>query len=199
MKKIDMTGIVGLTGVATSGKDLLCSMLSERISKCYRVALADKLKEDINPFLIQKFGINIYGCTPQEKELVRPVLVAYGKIKRVKTKGTYWTGLVTDSVKELSKTGLVIVTDVRYCDDSYEDDEYFWLKRLGGRLVHIKKYTQELNGFKRYVEPPNEEERRFDPILSSRADFKVEWPVSNNNMELLNPYVDRLVEAMNER
>lgn len=193
--KLKVNGLVGFTGLATSGKDLLCAKLHTRGS-VNRVALADNLKSDVRGFLIDKFSIDIYNCSPQEKELIRPLLVAYGKVKRIQSKGTYWTSKVENDVRAKKESSLVVVTDIRYCDQSYKDDEVFWLQRLGGVLIHISRYEIK-NGIKSYVLPPNEDEAHFDPILKLNANYLVEWPTCKDDPDMLNSHVDSLVEWLN--
>ena len=193
--KLQVTGLVGFTGLATSGKDLLCAKIKERGS-VNRMALADNLKSDVRGFLIDKFSIDIMNCSPAEKELIRPLLVAYGKVKRIQTKGTYWTSKIEHEARNKKTSSVVVVTDVRYCDTKYADDEVYWLKRLGGVLVHISRYEIK-NGKKNFVVPPNDDEAYFDPILSAIADYHVEWPTCKDDPDMLNSYVDSLVEWLN--
>ena len=196
IERLKTTGLIGLTGLATTGKDLVCAKMGDR-GPVKRVALADNLKKDCRAFLMDKFGIDVNSCSPSEKELIRPLLVAFGKVRRVQSKGTFWTSQVTDDVIESSKTSLVIVTDIRYCDPSFENDEVFWLKKLGGKLIHIKRHTI-VNGEKIYVKPPNEDEAKFDPLLQSHADFCIDWPTCLEDKVMLNYHIDLLVRYVND-
>ncbi len=195
MTPLKSTGIIGLTGYATSGKDFLFNLLAKR-GKTVRMALADSLKQEINPFLLSKFQIDLYSCTPQEKELVRPLLVAYGKIHRNMSGGSYFTSRLTEKVIEESKTKLVVVTDIRYADPKFPKDELYWLKSLGGKLVHITKY-QEINGEKVYVKPPNQDELENNAILLKHADFLIEWKHSSDSLSEVEGHADRLVTYLN--
>lgn len=163
--------IIGIAGVATSGKDLLCSLLSSELRDLgfepRRFALADRLKAQIAPFLSSELGIDIFNCSPSEKELIRPLLVAFGKAKRVQSNGRYWTSLLSEEIKT-SNCDFAIVTDIRY--QEYEEDECSWLKKQGGKLIHLTRFEEG-----RRVLPPNEDESRNDPILESLADVRVAW------------------------
>ena len=107
--------IIGISGVARSGKDTLCNLISRYLSEknieSQRIALADKLKDDLKDFLLEKFSINILSPTPEEKTLLRPILVSYGKVKRSLTKGKYWTSMLEDHLDTLKKEKVVAIID----------------------------------------------------------------------------------------
>ena len=160
--------VIAISGLAQAGKDTFCRLLINKFEKrgikAERFALADELKEKINPFLVQNFNINIFDCTIQQKELVRPLLVTFGKIKRIQSEGKYWTNLLQNQIME-SKATVAIITDVRY--DEYSEDEIFWSKnKMKAPLVYISR-----NGIK----PPNKEEMENDPKLKAAADYIVNW------------------------
>ena len=178
---------LGISGFAGSGKDTLYTLLSERIN-CKRVALADQLRREMNPFIIDKFGIDLFNCSREEKDLVRPLLVEYGRIKRQQTEGRYFIDKINPYVKNLNTT--VIVTDIRY--SQYEKDEVHWIKNeLNGILVHVSKY-KEIDGKKIFSESPIKDERENDPKLQAAADYKIEWP-EVKSIDLLMPYVDNFL------
>lgn len=135
-------------------------------------SFAKPLKEDLEDFIFQKFGIDVFDCTDEEKAIIRPIMVAYGGSKRAQTKGTYWTGLMSEEIARLAEKGVevVIVPDVRYCE--FLEDEVVWLINQGGFLIHVSKILSDGT----VQQPPNEDERRNDPLLKNAADITVEWP-----------------------
>tara|TARA_Y100000593_G_scaffold25968_1_gene51647 strand:+ start:11931 stop:12500 length:570 start_codon:yes stop_codon:yes gene_type:complete len=181
--------VIGLAGVAGSGKDTFYSILSSKI-KAKRFSLADKLKEEVRPWCWKHYGIDPLNCHRHEKELVRDFLVFHAKHMREKTNGRYWVDKIDDEVRS-STEKYKIITDIRY--DDYQKDEVSWLKNeLGGCLVHISMV--DLNGCK--VGPANSEEARNDPKLIEKADFKVEWPLKQDATDLnkeLSPYVEEVM------
>lgn len=181
--------VVGIAGICASGKDSLYNLLSQRIN-CKRVALADQLRREINPFIIDKFGIDLFNCSREEKDLVRPLLVEYGRIKRRQTDGRYFIEKVDSYIRSLATTA--IVTDIRYA--SWERDEVHWIKNeLKGILVHVSKY-KEVNGMKVFPQSPIKDEQENDPKLREAADYKIEWPeVKSDKLDLLAPHVDNLL------
>jgi len=197
MKLLTAKGIIGLTGYATSGKDFLFGLLAER-GMVARMALADSLKQDIRPFLLDKFNIDVLKCSPEDKELIRPLLVAYGKIHRNRSEGTYFTAQITPKAIELSKKWLVVVTDVRYADPKFKEDELNWIKNIGGKLIHITKYFENPDGTRTYVSPPNEDERINNETLIEKSDYKIEWKHSLNSLNEIESHVDSVVDYLNE-
>lgn len=166
--------VIGLTGVARSGKDTFYSILKkylkEKNIESQRIALADNLKYELGDFVKEKFKIDLNKCDGQDKELVRPLMVAYGKCRRVQTEGKYWTSLVESKIKELKKNNSVpVITDIRYIE--YKDDEYSWLKSNGGILIHISRKLDDGS----IVPPANIEEKSNDNKLKAVADYSVSW------------------------
>lgn len=172
--------MIGITGVATSGKDTLYKLIEKRFQKenivTKRYALADNLKNDLKDFISDKFNINLNKSSGEDKEIVRPIMVAYGKCKRRQSLGRHWIDLLNKQIKEDKL--LPVVTDIRY--DEYEKDEFFWLKKeKNGFLIHISRVH---NG--KIIPPANEEENINNKILESKSDYKMIW-CTESNMDIL--------------
>ena len=169
---------IGISGLARSGKDLFFNLFSKEIKKlgfsCGRFALADELKIEINPFLISHYGIDIFNCTKEEKEIVRPALISHGKIRRSQSGGRYWIDKIEDSINKEGPLDFTCVTDIRYAE--HPKDELNWVKKeKGGTLIHISKYVL-IDEEKIFQKAANEEEERNDPRLRREADYKICWP-----------------------
>ena len=154
--------MIGLTGVARSGKDTFYSILKKYLEekgiKSQRLAFADALKNEL------------YDCTPENKEIVRPLMVAYGKCRRIQTEGKYWTSTIQPEVNESIANNIVpIVTDVRYIE--YKEDEYSWLKSHNGILIHISRKLDDGS----FVPPANIEEKSNDNKLKAVSDISIVW------------------------
>ena len=166
--------MIGITGVARSGKDTFYTIIKrffkEKNIEVERIALADKLKEELGDFVDSKFKINLNKCDGYDKELIRPLMVAYGKCRRVQTEGKYWTSLVEYKIKELKIKNIIpIVTDIRYIE--YREDEYAWLKKHSGILIHISRKLEDGS----LVLPANIEEKSNDIKLKAVSDFAISW------------------------
>lgn len=177
--------LLGISGGAGAGKDTLYTLLSERVN-CKRVALADSLKSELRPFILEKFSIDLFDCPREEKDLVRPILVEYARVKR-RQSPDYFIKKVHGYVTSCHTN--IVITDIRYLN------EIDWLKNLGGKLVHIKKY-KEIDGKRVYSEPFIPDEIENDPKLQAAADYKIEWPEVKDIKEL-SCYADELLLFLN--
>jgi hypothetical protein len=176
---------VGITGVARAGKDTLFKLIQKHLGEkglqVQRIALADPLKSELDSFLIERFGISAFTEVPQEKELIRPMLVAYAKVKRISSKGTYWTSIAQKKVEDCLSKGIVpVITDVRY--DQFPEDELWWLKtKNNGVLIHISRVDTE----GKIIQPPNVDEAENDPKLKDGATFGISWKTPPDSKDLL--------------
>lgn len=205
--------VIGLSGFAGAGKDLFFAELQKADPRFVRFALADELKRELNPFLKQMYGIDIFTCSRELKNKVRPILVEHGKIRRIDSKGTHWTNILKNQIQAFqvgSPDAIVCVTDIRY--DFFENDEVSWIqKEMGGTLVHISRYemvnihTQdEIYQSRKFQEAPNRDEAENDPKVKAKADYRVEWPTILNpdgsvNAELLQPYVTDFIKFLDRK
>lgn len=187
--------ILGLSGVAGSGKDMFCEILLEKAPDFKKFSLAHKLKEEIREDLLKEYNIDIFNCSREQKDKVRPRLVEWGSTKRGETDGRHWINQLEPSILG-SQDFPICITDIRY--DDYELDEAFWLqKQLGGVLVHVSRY-KIINNNKKFIEAPNEEERRNDPKLRSKADYSLQWPTFESNVkECAGAHVDSFLSWLN--
>jgi len=119
--------IVGLCGYARSGKDTLARALIDK--GWARAAFADELKRDVERIV----GKPASMWTDAEKELWRPVLVAYGAARR-KQSASYWIDMLSISIRAHIAPGVpVVVTDVRY------PNEAEWIEEHGGCVVYVSR------------------------------------------------------------
>lgn len=179
--------VIGISGVAGSGKDLFFTLLKKYLEEtygihCNKLSLADELKKEVNRFTIQEYGIDALTCSREDKELIRPLLVFHGTIRRGKSLGRHWINILNKKIKKLkfSNNEISIITDIRY--DQYENDEVYWLKNeLSGTLVHISNYAEVNSGS---TSPPvivdknpaNDAEKANDPKLKQKSDYSIRWP-----------------------
>lgn len=155
--------IIGLAGVARSGKDSFfqfCKDIKVNGRPNFRAAFADELKLELDPFLIKQFNISSFTEHPKEKEIIRPILVSYGMAKRQISKGRYWVDKVKSKIEPIKNSHNCFITDVRF---SNEVDQ---IKELGGICIHIERLNNP---------PANEEEKKEDPIVKSKSDYRFKW------------------------
>lgn len=179
-----MKKVIGLGGVARAGKDTFAAILTYKLQQAgksvKRVAFADPLKAQVEDFLVKNLGVTAFTPVPEEKLLIRPMLVWYGDAQRKRTNGRYWIDLAKKTIEE-SNHDYYIITDVRY--DAYEKDELYFLKNeVNGTLCHISKYKlirteddRSINIQKEFVQPANDHEALNDPKIKAAAHHTIEW------------------------
>lgn len=171
--------IIGIGGFAQVGKDSLFIALKKINNLYYRVALADGVKKEVRQVIKDAHNIDIFNCTPQEKEQVREILVNYATIMRDDTGGMYWLDKIKEPVEEAFKNNLIpVITDVRYKNEAEH------IKSLGGIVIHLKKYSY-IDGLKVYTHAANKTEEENDPQVQELADIKLEWQDGLNKEEMV--------------
>lgn len=160
---------IGIAGLAGSGKDTFANYLKRNFEeiKFVHFSLAEELKNSLKSFCESNFGISPFTTDRDKKKIIRPILVEVARIKRLQTKGTYYTGILEPKVNQAYFDNKIpIISDIRY--DEYPEDEVRWLKnKHKGLLFHVKR-----DG----VVPPNEDEANNDPKLKKIANVKIQWP-----------------------
>jgi len=179
--------VIGVGGLARSGKDTFVKIarkiLKEHGYSSIKLAFADALKEEIDPFLVQNYGISAWTDDTEQKKIIRPFLVAHGCGKRQQTNGQYWIDKLDGEIEIIKCEEVILISDCRF------PNEVDWVHNKGGWFVHLKKYSMksnflELNALgmdvskseivKKYDPPPNEEEAIQDPICEKKSDFCLE-------------------------
>ena len=164
--------IICLSGFATSGKDTFYKLLVQNsqtpfIKSPYkRVAFADELKRSTAPLIKSIYNIDIFNCTPEEKEIARPILISVGCWARDNISENYWVDKVSDQVRrnEEQKYDSII------CDWRFES-EITRLKEIFGsnNVVGINIIRTDSN----YNPPQKELENQ--PIIDKYVDYFVKW------------------------
>ena len=171
---------IGISGVAGCGKNTLSSIiikLLQRMELPYReLSIANNLKQEISWVSRELYGVNSSNCTREEKNTIRPLLVAHGVIKRELSNGRHWVEMLN---KELAPDKINIITDIRF--NEYEKDEVYWLKKeINGVLIHLSRYD-EIKGKRVFFPPVNEKERENDPLVKKEADFIFNWKTEEDH------------------
>jgi len=201
-------GVIGVSGVAGSGKDLFSSALEKELTskgfKVLKLSLAAALKEEVREWCISNYQIDSVDCPRELKEKIRDFLVFHGTTKRNSTSGRHWIDILNSKIEEQKDNyDYFIISDVRY--DDYSKDEVYWLKNeVNGILVHVQLYWVEkrLNGLKKvFQEPANTEEQRNDPKLLKKCDFDVTWELFEdvNKDKYTEEYVVKFLEWLHSR
>ena len=173
---------IGISGVAGCGKNTLSTIiikLLQRMGLPYReLSIAKNLKQEVSWVSRELYGINSSNCTREEKNTIRPLLVAHGVIKRELSNGRHWVEMLN---KELAPDKINIITDIRF--NKYEKDEVYWLKKeINGVLIHLSRYD-EIKGKRVFFPPVNENESENDPLVKEEADFVFNWKTEESHIK----------------
>lgn len=199
--------LLGIGGVAKAGKDSLFEVLGDVLGEhgvsSKRYAFADELKERANPFVKEQTGIDLFHCSDEEKEMVRPLMVSFGEVMRNLTQGRFWIDQINAKILEDQRDPILnnrpdvpIVTDVRFAE--YEKDEAAWIHEQNGFLLHLTRYNKK-GGKSIVIEPANPTEEANDPIVKEKSDIQLIWPSMEENNERVEflktwPGLDKLIK-----
>lgn len=178
--------LIGISGVARSGKDTLADFLEKKLKKqkypVLKVSFASAVKTDLDPFLKEKLNVSAFTEKNSEKELIRPLLVCYAtEVCRNKISKDFWIDKIKERViSSIDSNVIVVIPDVRY------DNEVKWIKSLGGYVIHVERSGNK---------PANFEEKVNDPIIKNIADYKIKWNDFKNKTKSCAYHVAKLFKS----
>jgi hypothetical protein len=162
--------MIGISGIARAGKDTLANYLKVVVEKELNrkvevVHLADSLKSDLDKIVSCNFNFQVFTENNEEKELIRPILVAYGEAMKKKWGKSIWLKKLYEDLKKKQESENIfyIIADVRF-DFEVEDLQ----KNSDAWVIHISKVGSEI--------PPNEVEKINDPKVREISDICHSWP-----------------------
>lgn len=189
-------------GNATVGKDSFYELLQKSLSNytVARFALADSLKRKMSNFVEDTFNIDIFNCTREEKELIRPLMVEVGKIKRKQSNGQYWWKLL-DEKMEKTNFDIGVVTDCRYAEGNGTDElDWALSKKPNSVLVFIKRYDKFMNDGRAYVVAPNIDEKVNNERIEKKSDYILDWhSVGRDRLNELQSYIDSFITFLKDK
>jgi len=159
--------MIGISGLARSGKDTLAKYLSEVMLEDIGVrpmvySFADKIKWHLRDVIRDQYEINPYTEDTEEKKIIRDILVCHGEtMKKIHGK-TIWADLMFKNLNKGKTKHFPIIPDVRF------DFEVKYIQEKGGQVIHISKIGNI---------PPNKIEEENDPLCKECADIQHTWGV----------------------
>ena len=165
--------IIGLAGVARSGKDTFCAALRSHLEDEYnlkseRIAFADCMKSDLNKLLLEKTGISAFTKNPNEKEFIRPILVCYGTQIMRKINPNHWLDKVEKKIENNIENNIIsIITDIRF------ENELTWLYRKKALTIFIERAG---------INPANQDELNNYLKLKEQCDEHFSWPTFSGSV-----------------
>lgn len=178
--------LIGISGAARSGKDTLCKALirffkTKNIESERKSIAGDIVKKDLKKLIKTKANINSFTENTDEKTLIRPLLVEYGKLMRNQTEGRYFI----ERFKK-SNNKITIVPDIRYAE--YENDELHWIKyEEQGFLIFVDH---------EYISDANDTEKVNNKIIKKKSDYKLNWSTLNENNPIDLEKIDKIAEKI---
>lgn len=179
--------IICLSGFATSGKDTFYKLLVQNsqtpfIESPYkRVAFADELKKSAAPYIKSTLGIDIFNCTPEEKEKARPILISLGCWARDNISENYWVDKVLDQVRKNEEQKYdSIICDWRFKSEILRLKEVFGQQKVIG--VRVIRTDSDYN--------PPQKELENQPIINKYVDYIVNWKTESNLDNLISHIQD---------
>ncbi len=182
--------VIGVCGLATSGKDTFYSILQRLYPKEFRrFAFADSLKYDLLNFIDEHFQFNITDCSAQEKQLVRGIMIEYGMAKRA-IDPDYWIKRLGEDLEhfltDYSNDLIPVITDCRFLNEvKFFKDKY----GDGFKLIEVTRADSKT------IPPAQELENH--PKLKPYIDFTIKWStVGDDKLSELKPYVAECYETL---
>lgn len=178
--------LLSLAGFARVGKGTFVSILDEILLErrpsrhVTEIAFAHALKLELDPMLVNRFGISAFTADNEDKKIIRPYLVERGAGARA-VDPNHWIKLVEPDVKRaLDRGDVVVISDSRY------RNECDFVHSLGGKVIYIERIQPDGTP----VPPANSEEAAQDGGAREVSDFFLSWPTfSTNSLDNMRPYV----------
>ena len=166
--------VIGVSGYARSGKDAFCNIAIDILGKngicAKQYSFAEKVKEDVNPFLSKMCGISAWTQVPEEKKSIRDFFVWYATTFWRTRDPKHWIrGVDTQLKADGNDVDIALISDVRYTN------ECEWVHSWSGYVVHIESWKKSSEFEKIYLDAPNAEESKNDPLVKLQSDYKLEW------------------------
>jgi hypothetical protein len=168
--------MIGISGLARSGKDTLARAIScfvkKELGKDVKFySFARELRLDCEALFQKHLGCSAFSEDPNDKKIIRDILVAYGESMKKKHGKDIWVKRLEPLIEKDLQTGKIfpIITDVRF------DFEAEWIQNARkGAVVHISRYKNS---------PPNSTEALNDPLVAAKADLCHCWPTFSEDIE----------------
>ena len=166
--------MIGISGLARSGKDTLAKNLADIIKlnlglEVKILSFADRIKDQMKDVISKNYNIDPYTENTKEKEIIRDILVSHGETMKKIYGPTIWADLIIEDIKKSKNKFFPIISDVRF------DFEAEKVKENDGLVIHISKMGNK---------PPNEIEAKNDTLVQKVADICHCWPeYEPDNME----------------
>ncbi len=180
--------VIALSGNRGVGKNTLFDRIKELRPHARDYAFAAQLKEDLVPLIGNQFSIDPRTATGADKELIRPMLIAYGCAWRERDP-EHWVKVVVQEIliRAAMTDGLFlpVVTDVRFPNEAIILREAF-----GPALYHVDVDSTN-------APAPTAEEEKHYRLVRRMADYQMTW--GNNTYEEQLSHARHVLQAADNR
>lgn len=153
---------VAITGTRKVGKDTLYQLVRQINPQFKRYAFADAVRSDLEDFLKKHYGIDVWNCTEEGKEVIRPFLITHGMAKR-RQDPLHWVKKTIASITASSPTEThPFITDCRFANEAMVLKDAF----PNFRLINLARIG---------APDPTDEEKKHFQTVSAMADYHILW------------------------
>lgn len=187
--------VVGIGGVARSGKDTFIDKVAEKLDiPVIKFKFADELRTELNCRLGDWLDVNFFTEDVEEKNLARPIMVYCSEFVRKRSRGLYFVNKIRDkmccytdknlyvpsvgqqefdfSVKSKKTFDAVFtISDLRFCEFEFDEIDFV---NANGISVHIER-----DG----IAPANPVEQRNNSNLRDKSKIKINLPDLSREIE----------------
>lgn len=157
--------IIGLSGKKHSGKDSTADIILQEVAdnpniKAIKIAYAGNLKLEVS----HAFGLSV-EFIEINKEHFRPLLQAWGVLKRYLFGEDYWIKRLDKSINYITETGynLILITDVRFLN------EFDYVKSRNGIVVRVLRDSDAATDL--HSSEVDLDNQSFDDYISNTSDI----------------------------
>jgi hypothetical protein len=179
--------IIAFSGAARVGKDTFAKEIIKQINliipnlNCEKYSFAYGVREELQEFIENHYQINPWTEVDEEKEIIRPLLIAHGNAKRSLSNNQYWIDFLCKKLKSQNTVNVAVISDLRFA--MTENDEGSWVKKNTGLHIHLRRY-EEQNGIKKTIKPVISFEKQNEPFLLKNANMVVDIKSFDNEKDL---------------
>lgn len=127
--------LIGIAGAARAGKDTLCRTIEFILPNTVQMAFAHAVKLEADPICLAKHSISAFTEDPEEKKIIRPILIEVGHGRR-QGDPEIWIKKLADQIDAKLPTRNIVVTDVRYANEAD------MIHSKGGIIIFIQRNAQ---------------------------------------------------------
>lgn len=157
--------LISLSGTKQVGKNTLANLLCGLDQRMQQFSFASRLKEDLSALLMDNFQIDSFTEVPEEKELVRPILISYGCAWR-SLDPDHWANVVISRIKLLERSGADFIPII--CDNRFSNETRLLREAYKDKFLHIDISRSD-------APPPTDEELKHFEAVRDAADYHLNW------------------------